>query len=143
MDVNNQEQQTPKIVVPASQTSSRYPLRVTRSQAQNTPVADLAQAIENEAENLNDEPEEGRFAPRRNLKLRKSLVAGYGDDEKHQRSWISEIKPLSVEERAIRLQRDSGVVLKEILEKGDAESQAFQMTMYSKWKTWEGQCWTF
>jgi hypothetical protein len=156
IDSTGQEQERQGTAfVPSSQVASRPRLRVTRSQAQSTPTVDLTQVIEEIAGNITAQAEEdddddddgnaedimpGRFAGRRNLALRKSLVAGYGDDEQPERSRISRFAPLSVEERATRLYRDSGVVLHAVLQKGDEDSQEFQMTMMAKWKNWEGAC---
>jgi len=153
IDTTSQEQERLGTAsIPSSQIASRPRLRVTRSQAQSTPAAKLTQVIETTAEDLTAQGEEadadddvdaedgipGRFAGRRNLALRKSLVAGYGDDGKRERSRISRFVPLSVEERATRLYRDSGVVLHAVLQKGEDDSQEFQMTMMAKWKNWEG-----
>ena len=154
--INEKQERRNAASVPSSQSVQRPRPRVTRSQAQSgTSAVDLTQVIEEIAEEINAQAEEdddddddgdaedgmpGLFAGRKNLALRKSIVAGYGDDGKRERSRSARFAPLSVEERATRLYRDSGVVLHAVLKEGDDDSQKFQTTMTSKWKSWEGAC---
>jgi len=106
--------------------------RVTRSQAKTPVVARMDQIIEDEL--IDDEDDEDDEADdiavqenpnqRRRMEIRRSLVAGYGDDEGrlHARSKVF-ARPLNLEERAVRLRRDAGVVLQALLEQDGEDSQ--------------------
>ena len=76
----------------------------------------------------------------RRMELRRSLVAGSGDNENRPDARSRAIfAPLTIEERAQRLYRDSGIVLQAVLDRRGESEGPFDMAMNAKWKNWEGK----
>lgn len=74
----------------------------------------------------------------RRMEVRRSLVPGPGDNAGRPDTRLI-FAPLTIEERAQRLYRDSGIVLQAVLERRGEGEGPFDMAMNAKWKNWEGE----
>lgn len=128
------------------------PRRVTRSQAK-TPAPGrqrLTQVMEQVMEEVTQEPmdsdqgeseveEDGTAVTvARRMELRRSLVPAPENNAGRSDTRLI-FAPLTIEERAQRLYRDSGIVLQAVLDRRGESEGPFDMAMNAKWKNWEGE----
>ena len=122
--------------------------RVTRSQAKTPGPGPprLAKVMEEVTQDLPDsdqgesEVEEDGTAVTvaRRMEVRRSLVRGLGNNAGRPDTRLI-FAPLTIEERAQRLYRDSGIVLQAVLERRGESEGPFDMAMNAKWRNWEGE----
>lgn len=74
----------------------------------------------------------------RRMELRRSLVPAPGNNAGRPDTRLI-FAPLTIEERAQRLYRDSGIVLQAVLDRRGESEGPFDMAMNAKWKNWEGE----
>lgn len=126
--------------------------RVTRSQAK-TPAPGrqrLTQVMEQVMEEVTQEridsdqgesevEEDGTaVTAAQRMELRRSLVPAPGNNAGRPDTRLI-FAPLTIEERAQRLYRDSGIVLQAVLDRRGESEGPFDMAMNAKWKNWEGK----
>ncbi|KAH8083217.1 hypothetical protein HD553DRAFT_313480 [Filobasidium floriforme] len=122
------------------------PRRVTRSQAKPPGPGPprLAKVMEEVTQDLPDsdqgesEVEEDGTAvtAAQRMELRRSLVPAPGNNAGRPDTRLI-FAPLTIEERAQRLYRDSGIVLQAVLDRRGESEGPFDMAMNAKWKNWE------